>query len=336
LLRIPYANFLPSKDNLLGWDKYLFLYYDSYHYDILVFPQIKETQETKKIIFINNDKLDELPPIYILFLIYCTSFSSIEDINTQNLFTFKQPIMETINKLILNIYSGSIANNNKLQTTQQFKNFIGNYFPSVIQNFEYNYNPKRNIPLLPQEQPKQSLLLLDTQPSKPPQGIQRVNSMPLSPPPPRPKPPLPSSPPPPPNQQGGINYRQNNLSYIPKYNTTPNNNQYLSQNMIKKEKDNSQIAYYITIDMELRPGTSLTSEEIKNAKCNRKLNSIKKSWSGLTGAPYSIRPLYTQKPLRGGNKTRHKRMLFQNNLKKKRLTKKNKRNITKKSKNLKI
>ena len=140
---------------------------------------------------------------------------------------------------------------------------------------------------------------------------------------------MPSSPPP--NQEGGINYRQNNLSYIPKYNTTPYNNRYLSQNMIKKEKDNSQIAYYITIDMELRPGTSLTSEEIKNAKCNRKLNSIKKDWSGLTGTPYSIRPLYIQKNHRGGNKTRHKRILLQKNVKKKRLTKKNKRN-TKKSK----
>jgi hypothetical protein len=139
--------------------------------------------------------------------------------------------------------------------------------------------------------------------------------------------------PPQPNLKGGINYRPNNLSYIPKYNTNLNNNKYLSQNMIKKE--NPQIAYYITIDMELRPGTSLTFEEIKNAKCNRKLNSIKKDWSGLTGAPYSIRPLYTQKTLRGGNKTRHKR-LFQNKFKKKLLIKKNKRNITKKSKNLKI
>ena len=99
------------------------------------------------------------------------------------------------------------------------------------------------------------------------------------------------------------------------------------------KKENPQIAYYITIDMELRPGTSLTFEEIKNAKCNRKLNSIKKDWSGLTGAPYSIRPVYTQKTLRGGNKTRNKRILFQNKFKKKLLIKKNKRNITKKSKN---
>lgn len=112
-----------------------------------------------------------------------------------------------------------------------------------------------------------------------------------------------------------------------------NNTQPNKQRGIKKEKENSQIAYYITIDMELRPGTSLTFEEIKNAKCNRKLNSIKKDWSGLTGAPYSIRPLYTQKTLRGGNKTRHKRILFQNKLKKKLLIKKNKRNITKKFKN---
>jgi hypothetical protein len=125
-----------------------------------------------------------------------------------------------------------------------------------------------------------------------------------------------NKPPQQPNQKGGVNYRPNN--------------KYLSQNMIKKE--NPQIAYYITIDMELRPGTSLTFEEIKNAKCNRKLNSIKKDWSGLTGAPYSIRPVYTQKNIRGGNKTRHKRILFQNKFKKKLLIKKTKRNMTKKYK----
>ena len=59
-----------------------------------------------------------------------------------------------------------------------------------------------------------------------------------------------------------------------------------------KEKDDSQIAYYITIDMELKPGTSLTGEEIKNLKCNRKWNSIRKAYSELIGKPYVIKPVY--------------------------------------------
>jgi len=174
----------------------------------------------------------------------------------------------------------------------------------------------------PPKPPKPSLQIQSSPPPKPPKPSSPITSLPIT------SLPMPSSPPPKPpkpslstkqlNQEGGINYRPNN--------------RYLAQNMIKKEKDNSQIAYYITIDMELRPGTSLTSEEIKNAKCNRKLNSIKKDWSGLTGAPYSIRPLYIQQNHRGGNKTRHKRILLQNNVKKKRLTKKNKRNINKKYK----
>jgi hypothetical protein len=61
-----------------------------------------------------------------------------------------------------------------------------------------------------------------------------------------------------------------------------------------KDKDESQLAYVISIDMELRPGTSLSPEELQNAKCNSKWNSIRKSWSELTGKPYVIPPIYNK------------------------------------------
>jgi hypothetical protein len=53
--------------------------------------------------------------------------------------------------------------------------------------------------------------------------------------------------------------------------------------------------------MELKQGTSLSPEELSNAKCNSKWNSIRKSWSELTGKPYIIPPVYnkminTEKP----------------------------------------
>ena len=84
--------------------------------------------------------------------------------------------------------------------------------------------------------------------------------------------------------------------------------------MEKKDRDNSQLAYTITIDMELSPGTSLSPSELSNAKCNSKWNSIRKSWSELTGKPYVIPPVYNKMINR--EKTQNQIPLKQNNTRK--------------------
>jgi len=86
----------------------------------------------------------------------------------------------------------------------------------------------------------------------------------------------------------------------PNYNRYPNYNQYPMRNaiqMVKKEenKDEVQLSYYITIDMELHPGTSLTPEEMKNYKCNQKWNTVRKAYADFTGKPYIIPPVYPTK-----------------------------------------
>jgi hypothetical protein len=87
---------------------------------------------------------------------------------------------------------------------------------------------------------------------------------------------------------------------------------------MKKEEntDDTQLAYYITIDLELHPGTSITPEEIKNLKCRQKWNSVRKAWSNFTGKPYIIPPVYQTKTLKNreqnqyqNNKTQYKRYL---------------------------
>jgi hypothetical protein len=88
----------------------------------------------------------------------------------------------------------------------------------------------------------------------------------------------------------------------------------MAHNLEKKDKDNSQLAYTITIDMELSPGTSLSPEEISSAKCNSKWNSIRKSWSELTGKPYVIAPVYKNKE--EANKAQNQRPAPQNNTRK--------------------
>jgi hypothetical protein len=60
------------------------------------------------------------------------------------------------------------------------------------------------------------------------------------------------------------------------------------------EVDSSKIAYSITIDMEIHPGTSLTPEQLQNSKCNSKYNAIRKAFSEFTGKPYTMQPVYPE------------------------------------------
>jgi hypothetical protein len=60
------------------------------------------------------------------------------------------------------------------------------------------------------------------------------------------------------------------------------------------EQNRSKIAYTITIDMELHPGTSLTPEQMSKSKCTSKYNTIKKAFSEFTGKPYVIKPVYPE------------------------------------------
>jgi hypothetical protein len=57
--------------------------------------------------------------------------------------------------------------------------------------------------------------------------------------------------------------------------------------------DNNKLSYYINIELQLHPGTSISPEERKGLKCNHKWNMVKKSYSELIGKPYVIQPDYT-------------------------------------------
>ena len=72
---------------------------------------------------------------------------------------------------------------------------------------------------------------------------------------------------------------------------------YNNQELIKKNinLDPNQLAYYITVDLELYPGTTIEPEEQAKLKCNSKWNSIKKAYSAFIGKPYVIPPLYSLK-----------------------------------------
>ena len=70
-----------------------------------------------------------------------------------------------------------------------------------------------------------------------------------------------------------------------------------SEKFLKKEdkQDLVQISFYITIDMELQKGTTLSKEEISNIKCVKGWNKVRKSFADFTGKKYVIPPVYEKK-----------------------------------------
>jgi hypothetical protein len=75
------------------------------------------------------------------------------------------------------------------------------------------------------------------------------------------------------------------------------NRKYYPSRFIKHEenKDKTKIGYFISIDMELQKGTSLTPKEISEAKCRQKWNSVRKAYANFTGKKYVIPPVYNNK-----------------------------------------
>ena len=105
------------------------------------------------------------------------------------------------------------------------------------------------------------------------------------------KPPKPIKPIKPPRIIGGNQYQQQYR------------NPYIESKMMKEENiDSSQLAYYITIYMELYPGTSIPPEEKANLKCKSKWNSVRKAYADFLGKQYIIPPVYTSKTLNNTRK----------------------------------
>jgi len=108
--------------------------------------------------------------------------------------------------------------------------------------------------------------------------------------------------------------RPYNNSNYPYYGNTPyGRSPYLARNMVKPEYDPSKLAYYITIDMELYPGTTIPSEEKSQLKCRQKWNSVRKAYANFLGKPYVISPIYqfrvpNKKPDKTDNKKETRKM----------------------------
>jgi hypothetical protein len=71
------------------------------------------------------------------------------------------------------------------------------------------------------------------------------------------------------------------------------------------------LAYYITIDLELQKGDSISNKEMKNIKCRQKWNAVRKAYANFTKKKYVIPPVYESSSSEK-NKTLKNKMINKN------------------------
>jgi hypothetical protein len=76
------------------------------------------------------------------------------------------------------------------------------------------------------------------------------------------------------------------------------NNNYYNKNAVSnnflKTPDVSKICYSVSLEMELKKGSPLTPDELKQSNCAQKWNTIRKSFANFTDRKYNIPPVYKQ------------------------------------------
>jgi hypothetical protein len=289
-LSIPYGNLLTTDcDN---WNRYLFLYNSNEHYELIIFRYIslKYNKATRKSIqqrnfysLFNRNNIALPPPLYILFLLYGSKYVSMAD---KSQFTFFPEIFTILHDSFREI----IAQNNQDSIT--FLTVFNEYFPSQYIADLLDIQLAANQGANPGENSGANSGANQQQPSINPRPFQVEPHETIS------------------DSTGGA---LNNYRY-------PYRNMYPS-NFVKREenRDTSKIGYYISIDMELQKGTSLSPEQLTHAKCNRKWNSVRKAFADFTGVKYVIPPVYTnktQKQNQQQNVTRNNKQITNNETRK--------------------
>ena len=123
-LRIPFSNLLKN-DTCYHWNKYLFLFLSNNHYDLITFKYFQKSpkQDITNTIFNYTNSFNDLPPIYILFIIYGSYYKNLTPENIEN-FNFKPEIMAAIDSVVSNKLSKDNADASEYY--EQFKLFFPN------------------------------------------------------------------------------------------------------------------------------------------------------------------------------------------------------------------
>ena len=198
------------------WDKYMFVYYNGYHYELINFEPVIQVEGNKSVLtdrtqtqFIFN-KINELPPVYILFILFGCAYNSLTDTSDRRNFLLYPNVMASITTTLNALCLDKEDENNK------------NFF----KNFEIFFGKSYKCPE-------------DIDNKK---GGQLMNAA---------------------RAIDGI-----------------------------KKNDAAKLAYYITVDMVLHPGTSITPDKLKALKCQQKWNAVRRAYAMFIGKPYIIPPIY--------------------------------------------
>jgi hypothetical protein len=309
LISIPYIHFTDD-----SWDKYLFLYWSNNHYELITFDSnqiIPSANKKSRIVTsktsIFERKSDKYPPLYIIFLIF-GRYLRYDDAD-KAIFSVLPEFMKQFNDALIRIYDAKKSDPTNAEINK-FITYLSLYFPNIK-----HPGPPTGPTGPPTGPPKTSKTIIGGY-----QPTPRYNPYPQYNPQPRYNPYPQYNPTPRYNPYPQYNPQPRYNPY-PQYNPQPRYNPYpfLAKNMVKRdyEHDNSKLAYYITIDMELHPGTSITPQEQKVLKCRQKWNSVRKAYADFVGKPYIIPPVYQNKTLKKventTNKTQKKRIAQNNN-----------------------
>jgi hypothetical protein len=277
--------------------KIMFLLHHSNHYELIKFNYLIKTISTTKIgkwYTIFEDK-NLIPPLNILLLIFGSAYINF-DAESRKQFSIYQTILENMETSVVKIFNNCFNDNR--QDLENFNNIFNKYFPNtrtITENLGINDifgNCNTSTNLNSNSVAKIGGALND----KPPYGYYGYSP------------------------QYGYPPRYNyppQYGYPPRYNYPPRHG--YKPYYTNKAPEENQLAYAITIDMELYPGKSLSEEQLKNSKCNSKYNAIRKAFSEFTGRPYKIPSPYNktaknvnqqknvlQPVLSGGNKKTRK------------------------------
>jgi len=236
------------------WKKYLFILNKSNHYELITFDYIFNVEkEPVTKTIFRNNVLT--PPFYIIFLIFASNYFKIEDPENKKNYKILPNLMKKLFSIYNKIEVTSKSSKNKTikQDTNKFLKFFKDYF------------------LKPPDMIRSRSNSLDTLSFKT-KSEDSYDGGALSP------------------------YQRRYPSQFPSQ--FPSSSPYVS-NFIKN-RDSSQIdtpqsniSYYITIDMYLKKGEELSNKDKSNLKCDHRWNSIRKNYANLFGLNYTPKPDYT-------------------------------------------
>jgi len=128
IMRIPYIY-----DGNKEWNKYVFIYNEIDHYELITFDYAFNNKQTsvKKTIFKNNFLN---PPFYIIFLIFASNYYKIRDQNDKKNFKLLPILMEKLFNIYKKIESNASSKNLK-KVSDKFLALFNYYFlrPPIIQ-----------------------------------------------------------------------------------------------------------------------------------------------------------------------------------------------------------